>query len=350
MTMKVGINGFGRIGRQAFKALLERHPDVEVVAINDLVDTKTNAHMLKYDSNYGRFPGTVESESEALIVNGRRIQVLSQRDWALLGWDKVGVELVIESTGFGTARAMAAKHLEAGAKKVIISAPAKEEDITIVLGVNDEKYDPAQHNIISNASCTTNGLAPVVKVLLDNFGIKHGLMSTVHSYTNSQKLLDLASPDLRDARAAALNIVPAATGAATAVALVIPEVRGKFNGISYRVPTPTVSIVDFVVDLEKDVTSDDIHEAMRRASGARMQGILDVVDEPVVSMDLKGTTFSSVVDSRSTQIVDGSMARVASWYDNEWGYACRVADLTAMVAKGQSGVTKKKELAAAAAR
>jgi len=348
MTMKVGINGFGRIGRQAFKALLERHPDVEVVAINDLVDTTTNAHMLKYDSNYGRFPGTVEAESDALIVNGRRVQVLSQRDWAQLGWDKLGVELVIESTGFGTARADAAKHLEAGAKKVIISAPAKDEDITIVLGVNDDKYDPAQHNIISNASCTTNGLAPVVKVLLDNFGIKHGLMSTVHSYTNSQKLLDVASKDLRDARAAGLNIVPAATGAAKAVALVIPEMRGKFDGISYRVPTPTVSIVDFVVDLEKDVTRDEIHEAMKRASGSRMKGILDVVEEPVVSMDLKGTTFSSVVDALSTQVVDGNLARVAAWYDNEWGYACRISDVTAMVAKGETGITK--ELAAAAAR
>jgi len=348
MTMKVGINGFGRIGRQSFKALLERHPEVEIVAINDLVDTTTNAHMLKYDSNYGRFPGTVEAEKDALIVNGRRIQVLSKRDWTQLGWDKIGVELVIESTGFGTARADATKHIEAGAKKVVISAPAKDEDFTIVLGVNDEKYDPAKHNIISNASCTTNGLAPVVKVLLDNFGIKRGLMSTVHSYTNSQKLLDLASKDLRDARAAALNIVPAATGAATAVALVIPEVRGKFNGISYRVPTPTVSIVDFVVDLEKDVTKDDIHAAMRRAAGSRMKGILDVVEEPVVSMDLKGTTFSSVVDALSTQIVDGSMARVAAWYDNEWGFSCRISDVTAMIAKGQTGATR--ELASAGAR
>src|SRR5579883_2437857 len=349
MTMKVGINGFGRIGRQAFKALLERHPDVEVVAINDLLDTATNAHMLKFDSNYGRFPGTVEAQSDAMIVNGRRIQILAQRDWAQLGWDKVGVDLVIESTGFGTARADAAKHLEAGAKKVIISAPAKDEDITIVLGVNDEQYDPAKHNIISNASCTTNGLAPVVKVLLDNFGIKHGLMSTVHSYTNSQRLLDVASKDLRDARAAGLNIVPAATGAAKAVALVIPEVRGKFDGIAYRVPTPTVSIVDFVVDLEKDVTKDEVHEAMKRSAGSRMKGILDVVEEPVVSMDLKGTTFSSVVDALSTQIVDGNMVRVAAWYDNEWGYACRISDLTAMVAKGQAGITTK-ELAAAGAR
>jgi len=312
------------------------------------VDTATNAHMLKYDSNYGRFPGTVEAQSDALIVNGRRIQILSERDWTKLGWDKVGVDLVIESTGFGTARADAAKHIEAGAKKVIISAPAKEEDITIVLGVNDEKYDPAKHNIISNASCTTNGLAPVVKVLLDNFGIKHGLMSTVHSYTNSQRLLDVASKDLRDARAAALNIVPAATGAAIAVGLVIPEVQGKFNGISYRVPTPTVSIVDFVVETEKPVTKDSIHDAMRSASGSRMKGILDVVTEPVVSMDMKGTTFSSVVDTLSTQIVDNTMARVAAWYDNEWGYSCRISDLTAMVAKGKTAETK--ELAAAAAR
>jgi glyceraldehyde 3-phosphate dehydrogenase len=348
MTMKVGINGFGRIGRQSFKALLDHHPDVEVVAINDLVDTSTNAHMLKYDSNYGRFPGTVQAQSDALVVNGRRIQVLSQRDWSQLGWDKVGVELVIESTGFGTARADAAKHLEAGAKKVIISAPAKDEDITIVLGVNEDKYDPAKHNIISNASCTTNGLAPVVKVLLDNFGIKHGLMSTVHSYTNSQKLLDLASKDLRDARAAALNIVPATTGAARAVALVIPEVQGKFDGIAYRVPTPTVSIVDFVVDLEKNVTKDDIHQAMKRSASTRMKGILDVIEEPVVSVDLKGTTFSSIVDALSTQIVDGNMARVAAWYDNEWGFSCRIADLTAMVAKGQTGANAK-ELATASA-
>ncbi len=346
MTMKVGINGFGRIGRQSFKALLERHPDVEIVAINDLFDTATNAHLLKYDSNYGPFPGTVEARTDALIVNGKHIQVLAERDWTKLGWDKLGVELVIESTGVGTARSDAAKHLAAGAKKVIISAPAKEEDITIVLGVNDEKYDPAAHNIISNASCTTNGLAPVVKVLLDNFGIKHGLMSTVHSYTNSQKTLDLASKDLRDARAAALNIVPAATGAAKAVALVIPEVKGKFDGLAYRVPTPTVSIVDFVVDLERDVTIDEIHAAMNKTAAGRMKGILSVVTDPVVSMDLKGTTYSSVVDALSTMVVDGNMARVAAWYDNEWGYACRISDLTAMVASAGTGA---RQVAVAAA-
>ncbi|MHB8620658.1 MAG: type I glyceraldehyde-3-phosphate dehydrogenase [Chloroflexota bacterium] len=337
MTMKVGINGFGRIGRQSFKALLERHRDVEVVAINDLFDTKTNAHLLKYDSNYGQFNGTIEARENALVVNGREIEILAERDWTQLAWDRLGVDVVIESTGVGTARADAAKHLQAGAKKVIISAPAKEEDFTIVLGVNDEKYDPAQHNIISNASCTTNGLAPVVKVLLDNFGIVHGLMSTVHSYTNSQKTLDLASKDLRDARAAALNIVPAATGAAKAVALVIPEVRGKFDGLAYRVPTPTVSIVDFVVDLEKSVTVPDIHAAMQRAADGRMKGILSLVEEPVVSMDLKGTTFSSVVDTLSTMVVDGNMARVAAWYDNEWGYACRISDVAAMVARAGTG-------------
>ncbi|MGH2364085.1 MAG: type I glyceraldehyde-3-phosphate dehydrogenase [Chloroflexota bacterium] len=346
MAMKVGINGFGRIGRQSFKALLERHPDVEIVAINDLVDTATNAHLLKYDSTYGRFPGTVEAQPDALIVNGQRIQILAERDWTKLGWDKLGVELVVESTGFGTARADAAKHLEAGARKVLISAPAKDEDITIVLGVNDEKYDPAIHNIISNASCTTNGLAPVVKVLLDNFGIKHGLMSTVHSYTNSQRTLDLATKDWRDARAAALNIVPASTGAARAVALVIPEVKGKFDGIAYRVPTPTVSIVDFVVDLEKDVTKDEIHQAMRTAAEGRMKGILSYIEDPVVSMDMKGITFSSVVDALSTQVVDGNMARVASWYDNEWGYSCRISDVTAMIAKAGAGQT----MAAAGAR
>ncbi|HEU0169228.1 MAG TPA: type I glyceraldehyde-3-phosphate dehydrogenase [Chloroflexota bacterium] len=334
MTMKVGINGFGRIGRQSFKALLDRHPDVEVVAINDLVDTKTNAHMLKYDSNYGRFDGTVQAEAEALIVNGKKITVTAQRDPAAVPWKDMGVELVIESTGFFTAREGAIKHIEGGgAKKVLISAPARDEDITIVLGVNDDKYDPAKHQVISNASCTTNGLAPVVKVLLDNFGIKHGLMSTVHSYTNSQKTLDLASADLRDARAAALNIVPASTGAARAVALVIPEVKGKFDGIAYRVPTPTVSIVDFVVDLEKDVTKEDIHAAMKKAAEGRMKGILSVIEEPVVSMDMKGITFSSVVDALSTQVVDGNMARVASWYDNEWGYACRISDVATMIAK-----------------
>jgi len=250
----VGANASPRAakGQTATYANALPNVDVEIVAINDLFDTKTNAHLLKYDSNYGRFDGTIEARQDALIVNGKHIQVLAERDWTKLGWDKLGVELVIESTGVGTAREAAARHLEAGAKKVIISAPAKDEDLTMVLGVNDDKYDPGKHNIISNASCTTNGLAPVVKVLLDNFGIKHGLMSTVHSYTNSQKVLDLAGPDLRDARAAALNIVPASTGAAKAVALVIPEVRGKFDGIAYRVPTPTVSIVDFVVDLEKD--------------------------------------------------------------------------------------------------
>jgi len=301
------------------------------------VDTKTNAHMLKYDSNYGRFEGTVEAQPDALIVNGKRIQILAQRDWTQLGWDKLGVELVIESTGFGTNRPDAAKHLAAGAKKVLISAPAKEEDITIVLGVNDDKYDPAKHNIISNASCTTNGLAPVVKVLLDNFGIKHGLMSTVHSYTNSQRTLDVASADLRDARAAAMNIVPASTGAARAVALVIPEVAGKFDGIAYRVPTPTVSIVDFVVDLEKNATKDEIHAAMKRAAEGRMKGVLSVVEDPVVSMDMKGQTFSSMVDTLSTQVVDGNMARVAAWYDNEWGYSCRISDVATMIAKAGVG-------------
>jgi glyceraldehyde 3-phosphate dehydrogenase len=346
--MKVGINGFGRIGRQSLKALLERHPGVEIVAINDLFDTRTNAHLLKYDSNYGRFGGTVEAEDDALTVNGKQIKVFAQRDWTKLGWDKIGVDLVIEASGVGTARAEASKHLQAGARKVIISAPAKEEDITIVLGVNDDKYDPASHHIISNASCTTNGLAPVVKVLLDTFGIVHGLMSTVHSYTNSQKVLDLATTDLRDARAAGLNIVPSSTGAAKAVALVIPEVKGKFDGLAYRVPTPTVSIVDFVVDLQRPATVAEIHEAMYRAASGRMLGILSVVEEPVVSMDLKGSTFSSVVDALSTMVVDGNMARVAAWYDNEWGYACRIADLTAMVAKLGTAGPREAEAAGSA--
>jgi glyceraldehyde 3-phosphate dehydrogenase len=330
--MRIGINGFGRIGRQAFKALLERHPELEVVAINDLFDTQTNAHLLRHDSNYGAFRGTVEAEETALTVNGRRVDVTAERDWTKLDWGGRGVELVIEATGVGTNRPDADKHLQAGAKKVIISAPAKGEDITIVLGVNQDKYDPQQHTVISNASCTTNGLAPVAKVIRDEFGIIKGLMTTVHSYTNSQKILDLASKDLREARAGAVNIVPTTTGAARAVALVIPELKGIVDGLAYRVPTPTVSIVELVALTERDTTADEVNQAMKRAAAGPMKGILDVTDEPLVSMDLKGNEHSSIVDSLVTMVVAGNMVKVAAWYDNEWGYACRVADLAHYVA------------------
>jgi glyceraldehyde 3-phosphate dehydrogenase len=330
--MRIGINGFGRIGRQAFKSILERHPELEVVAINDLYDPATNAHLLRHDSNYGAFKGSVEAEDGALIVNGRRVEVTAERDWTKLNWGGRGIDLVIEATGIGTNRPDAEKHLQAGAKKVIITAPAKGEDITIVLGVNQERYDPERHHIISNASCTTNGLAPVVKVVRDEFGIIKGMMTTVHSYTNSQQILDKASKDLREARAGALNIVPTTTGAARAVALVIPEVKGIVDGLAYRVPTPTVSIVEFVALTERDTTAEEVNQALRRAAAGPMKGILDVTDEPLVSMDLKGNEHSSIVDSLVTMVVAGNLVKVAAWYDNEWGYACRVADLAAYVA------------------
>jgi glyceraldehyde 3-phosphate dehydrogenase len=331
--MRVGINGFGRIGRQSFRAILERHAqELEVVAINDLFDTETNAHLLRYDSNYGAFPGTVEARQDAIVVNGKEVRVFAEREWTNLPWGDLGVELVIEASGVGTAREMAEKHLKAGAKKVLITAPAKGEDITIVLGVNHTQYDPEKHHIISNASCTTNGLAPVVKVLLDNFGIERGMMTTVHSYTNSQALLDVAKKDLREARAAALNIVPTSTGAARAVALVLPQVKGKVDGIAYRVPTPTVSIVEFVANLERATTAEEVNNALRRAAEGELKGILAVTDEPLVSMDLKGNSHSSIVDAMLTMVIGGTLAKVAAWYDNEWGYACRVSDVAAMIA------------------
>ena len=330
--MRIGINGFGRIGRQAFKALLERHPEVEVAAVNDLFDTQTNAHLLRYDSNYGAFRGSVESRDDALVVNGRRVEVTAERDWTRLDWGGRGIDLVIEATGVGTNRPEAEKHLKAGAKKVIITAPARGEDVTIVLGVNQDSYDPERHRVISNASCTTNGLAPVVKVVRDEFGVIKGMMTTIHSYTNSQKILDLASKDLREARAAAVNIVPTTTGAARAVALVIPEVKGIVDGLAYRVPTPTVSIVEFVALTERDTTVDEVNLALRRAAAGPMKGILAVTDEPLVSMDLKGNEHSAIVDSLVTNVVAGNLVKVAAWYDNEWGYACRVADLAHYVA------------------
>ncbi len=334
MAVKIGINGFGRIGRLVFRTLKARHSkDVEVVAINDLFDPETNAHLLKYDSTYGHYDGTVGVKDGNLVVDGRTITVSAEKDPGAIKWKDMGVDIVIESTGFFTDATKAVAHINSGgAKKVIISAPAKNEDITIVLGVNAEKYDPAKHNVVSNASCTTNGLAPVAKVLNDKFGIEKGLLTTVHAYTNSQKLQDLGAKDLRDARAAAQNIVPSPTGAAKAVGLVIPELVGKFSGMAFRVPTPTVSVVDFTAILNKEASADEIRAAMLEYANGSMKGILDVTDEPLVSTDFRGTTFSSIFSAIDT-IVLGNMIKVVAWYDNEWGYACRTADLTAMMAK-----------------
>jgi glyceraldehyde 3-phosphate dehydrogenase len=333
MTVKVGINGFGRIGRLVLRTIKARHPDaIEVVAVNDLFDPATNAHLFKYDSTYGQYNGTVAVKDGHLVIDGKTITVSAEKDPGAIKWKDMGVDIVIESTGLFTDATKSKAHIESGgAKKVIISAPAKNEDITVVLGVNAEKYDPAKHNIISNASCTTNGLAPVAKVLNDKFGIDKGFLTTIHAYTNSQKLQDLGAKDLRDARAAAQNIVPSSTGAAKAVGLVIPELKGKFTGMAFRVPTPTVSVVDFTAILNKEATAEDIRAAMIEYANGSMQGILDVTDEPLVSTDLRGTHFSSVFSAMDT-IVMGNMIKVVAWYDNEWGYACRTADLTAMIA------------------
>ena len=332
MTQKIGINGFGRIGRLVFRTLKARHPEVEVVAINDLFDPATNAHLLKYDSTYGAFDGTVGVEAGNLVVDGKTIKVTAEKDLNAIKWGAMGVDVVIESTGLFTDATKSRGHITSGgAKKVLISAPAKNEDITLVLGVNSDKYDPAQHHVISNASCTTNGLAPVAKVLNDKFGIEKGLLTTVHAYTNSQKLQDLGAKDLRDARAAAQNIVPAETGAAKAVGLVIPELKGKFGGMAFRVPTPTVSVVDFTAVLSREASKDEIRAAMLEYAAGSMKGILDVTDEPLVSTDLRGTTFSSVYSAMDTLVL-GNLVKVVAWYDNEWGYACRLADVTAMIA------------------
>ncbi len=331
MGARVAINGFGRIGRQFLKAVLERHPDLEVIAINDLADPKMNALLFKRDSNYGTFRGDVSATADAIVVDGRSIKVIQERDPAKLPWKDLNIDIVIESTGFFTDATKAKAHRDAGARKVIISAPAKNEDKTIVLGVNEAEYDAEKHNVISNASCTTNGLAPVAKVLNDTFGIEKGFLTTVHSYTNSQKVLDLVASDPRDARAAGMNIVPAATGAAKAVALVIPELQGKFTGMAFRVPTPTVSVVDFVAVLKRDVTKDEVNAAFKSASEGALKGIMDYTEEPLVSMDLKGDEHSTIVSGMDT-IVLGNMVKVISWYDNEWGYACRLADITAFVA------------------
>jgi glyceraldehyde 3-phosphate dehydrogenase len=334
LATRVGINGFGRIGRQSLKAMLERHPrDLDVVAVNDLTDTKTNAHLLKYDSTYGRFPGEIETTADALIVTGHTIKVISQRDPANIPWGDLGVELVIESTGLFTDADKAAAHLRGGAKKVIISAPAKGEDITLVLGVNEEMYDPRRHHIISNASCTTNCLAPAAKVLNDTFGIERGLMNTIHSYTNDQRILDQVHKDLRRARTAGANIIPTTTGAARALALVIPELKGRFDGMSLRVPTVTVSVVDFVADVRKEATKDAVNDAYKQAAAGSLNGILAYTDEPLVSSDFRGDSHSSIIDGLSTMVVGRNMVKVVAWYDNEWAYSCRVADLAHFLAQ-----------------
>jgi len=328
--MKVGINGFGRIGRQVFRILQER--GVEVVGINDLSDNSILAHLFKYDSNYGRFPGTVSYDEHNITVNGKTIRVYEEKDPANLPWGEIGADIVIESTGRFTKLEAAEAHLKAGAKKVIISAPGKGDMLTVVMGVNEHMYDPARHHVISNASCTTNGLATVAKVLSDNFGIEKGILTTVHAYTASQSLVDAVKDDPRDARAAALNIVPSETGAAKAVGLVIPELKGKFGGMAFRVPTSTVSVVDFTAVLNKEASKEEINAAMKRAAEGPMKGILAYTEEPLVSSDLKGDPHSSIFSALDTLVV-GNLVKVVSWYDNEWGYSCRVADLAEYIGK-----------------
>lgn len=331
MATKIGINGFGRIGRNVFRASLAK-ADIEIVAINDLTDAKTLAHLLKYDSVHGIFDAEVKAGENCIYVNGKEIKVLAEMDPAKLPWGELGVDIVVESTGRFTQRDKAAAHLAAGAKKVIISAPAKEEDITIVMGVNHDKYDAANHHVISNASCTTNCLAPFAKVLNDNFGIKRGLMTTVHAYTNDQRILDLPHKDLRRARAAGQSIIPTTTGAARAVALVLPELKGKLNGFAMRVPTPNVSVVDLVAELEKPATAEEINAKLKEAAEGELKGVLGYTDEPLVSKDFCGNANSSIVDGLSTMVIEDNMVKVVSWYDNEWGYSNRVLDLAAYIA------------------
>ncbi len=332
MAYKIGINGFGRIGRLVYRTMRQHYGDkLDIVAVNDLTDAKTNAHMLKYDSTYGIYPGKIEATADSIIVDGAATKVIAERDPAKIPWKDLGIEIVVESTGLFTDGLKAAAHFQGGAKKVIISAPATNEDITIVMGVNDDKYDAKKHKIISNASCTTNGIAPVVKVLNDSFGISKGLLTTVHAYTNDQRLLDMYHKDLRRARAAALNIVPTSTGAARAVALVLPEMKGKLHGIALRIPTPTVSICDFVCNLNTEVTPEQINAKFKEAAAGKMVGILEYCDEPLVSTDFKGNQHSSIFDSLQTMVLGGNMAKVIAWYDNEWGYSCRMADLAIMI-------------------
>ena len=332
MAVKVGINGFGRIGRNFFRAAY-KDPSLQIVAVNDITDAKTLAHLLKYDSVHGRFEASVEVKENAIVVNGKEIKVLACKDAADLPWGKLGVEIVIESTGRYTDRDGAGKHLAAGAKRVIISAPAKGEDGTFVMGVNEKTFDPAKHFILSNASCTTNCLAPVAKVLLDTFGIERGLMTTIHAYTNDQKILDLPHKDLRRARAAGMSMIPTTTGAAKAVSLVIPELKGRLDGMAIRVPTPNVSVVDLTAELSKSATAEEINAAMKKASEGAMKGILQYVDEPLVSIDFNHDPASSSFDALSTKVIGGKMVKVLSWYDNEWGYSCRLVDLAKYVSK-----------------
>lgn len=328
MALRVGINGFGRIGRPVFKIAQEKFgKDAEIVLINDLTDPKTLAHLLKYDSTYGRFDRDVQAKDHSIVVDGKEIEICAETKPENIKWGEYGVDVVIESTGRFTNKEAAMAHIVGGAKKVIISAPAKNEDITIVMGVNEDKYDPEKHIVISNASCTTNCLAPVAKVLHENFGIAKGLMNTIHSYTNDQRILDQPHKDLRRSRAAALSIIPTTTGAAKAVALVLPELKGKLTGLSMRVPTPTVSVVDLVVDLEKNVTVDEVNAALKRAAENELKGILEYCEEPLVSIDFRGNPHSSILDALSTMVIGDNMVKIVSWYDNEWGYSNRVVDL-----------------------
>ncbi|MBI2883302.1 MAG: type I glyceraldehyde-3-phosphate dehydrogenase [Candidatus Methylomirabilis oxyfera] len=331
MAIKAAINGFGRIGRNAFRAALEDQ-ELEFIAVNDITDAKTLAHLLKYDSVHGVLQAEVTAKENAIVVDGREIKVFAQRDPAALPWKDLGVQVVVESTGRFTDKAGASKHLQAGAQKVIISAPAKDPDITIVLGVNETMYDPAKHAVISNASCTTNCLAPIAKVVMENFGIRHGLVTTIHSYTNDQQILDLPHSDLRRARAAALSQIPTSTGAAKAVGLVLPALQGKMHGLAIRVPTPNVSLVDLVAETERVVTVAEVNAALRKAAEGELKGILGYCEEPLVSSDFNGNPLSSIVDSLSTSVVDGTLVKVLSWYDNEWGYSCRVRDLIKFIA------------------
>jgi len=333
MTLRIGINGFGRIGRLTLRTINQYHADeMEVAAINDLTDAQTNAHLLKWDTCYGRYPGTVEATADAIVVNGRAVKVLSERDPASIPWRDYGVDIVIESTGIFTDATKAATHRQGGAKKVIISAPAKNEDITLVLGVNEESYQPEKHHVISNASCTTNCIAPVAKVLHRSFGINKGLMTTIHAYTNDQRLQDMFHKDMRRARAAAENIVPTTTGAAKAVTQVMPELKGRLHGLAFRVPVATVSVVDLVAELDKEVTVEQVNQALRQAAEGELIGILEYCQEPLVSSDFKGNPASSIADALSTMVIGGNMVKVLAWYDNEWGYCCRLADVALYIA------------------
>ncbi len=333
MTTKIGINGFGRVGRLTLRAISQYHSGkLEVAVVNDLTDTKTNAHLLKWDSSYGRYPGKVEASDNSITVDDKEVKVLSERNPGNIPWQDYGVNIVIESTGLFTDATKAAAHLQGGAKKVLISAPARNDDITIVLGVNEDQYNPHRHNIISNASCTTNCIAPVVKVLHQNFGVNKGLMTTIHAYTNDQRLLDMFHRDLRRARTAAMNIVPTTTGAARAVTQVIPELKGRLHGLAFRVPVAIVSVVDFVADLNKEVTVEQVNQAFQEAANGPLAGILEYCQDELVSIDFKGNPASSIVDAPSTMVIAGNMVKVIAWYDNEWGYSCRLADVAAYVA------------------